>query len=166
MRQDFFEYVPQFKLIISGNHKPGLRSVDEAIRSRINLVPFSVVIPKEERDPKLTDKLKAEWPGILAWMVRGCVEWQNIGLAPPVIVTEATEEYLDGEDTIQQWINDYCDVGKQHWTEFSLLFKSWKSWAEDHGEYVIPSNRFRERLDALGFTSTKVKEVRGRQGLA
>ena len=69
MRQDFFEFTPQFKLLIAGNHKPGLRSVDEAIRRRFNLIPFAVTIPDEERDENLTDNLKAEWPGILAWMI-------------------------------------------------------------------------------------------------
>jgi putative DNA primase/helicase len=76
MRQDFFTYQPAFKLIIAGNHKPSLRSVDEAIRRRFHLVPFAVTIPEHERDLELTKKLKAEWPGILAWIIQGCVEWQ------------------------------------------------------------------------------------------
>ena len=71
MRQDFFEYTPQFKLIIAGNHKPGLRSVDEAIRRRFNLIPFGVTIPPLERDQQIGKKLKDEWPGILAWMISG-----------------------------------------------------------------------------------------------
>jgi putative DNA primase/helicase len=75
MRQDFFEYTPQFKLFIAGNHRPGLRSVDEAIRRRFHLIPFAVTIPAEERDGELTEKLKAEWPGILAWIVAGCLNW-------------------------------------------------------------------------------------------
>ena len=62
MRQDFFEYTPQFKLMIAGNHKPGLRSVDEAIRRRFHLIPFTVTIPPEERDLELGDKLKGECP--------------------------------------------------------------------------------------------------------
>src|SRR5262249_36251285 len=53
MRQDFFEYVPQFKLIMAGNHKPGLQSVDEAIRRRFNLIPFTITIPLAERDGRL-----------------------------------------------------------------------------------------------------------------
>jgi putative DNA primase/helicase len=57
--------LPQFKLFIIGNHKPGLRSVDEAIRRRFNLIPFTVTIPLAERDIGLVDKLKEEWPGIL-----------------------------------------------------------------------------------------------------
>ena len=68
MRQDFFEFVPAFKLVIAGNHRPGLRSVDEAIRRRFHLIPFNVVIPPHERDEKLGDRLRAEWPGILAWI--------------------------------------------------------------------------------------------------
>src|SRR5205807_8085592 len=63
MRCDFFQFRPEFKLIIAGNHKPGLRSVDEAIRRRLFLVPFTVTIPASERDPRLREKLRAESPG-------------------------------------------------------------------------------------------------------
>ena len=90
MRQDFFEYVPQFKLMVAGNHKPGLRSVNEAIRRRLKLIPFTVTIPEQERDEKLSESLKAEWPGILQWMIDGCLAWQRDGLAPPDIVRSAT----------------------------------------------------------------------------
>jgi putative DNA primase/helicase len=65
MRQDFFDFYPTFKLFISGNHLPRLRNVDEAIRRRLLLVPFTVQIPKDERDSKLMEKLKPEWPAIL-----------------------------------------------------------------------------------------------------
>ena len=77
MRQDEFEFLPQLKLLISGNHKPGLRSVDEAIRRRFHLIPFTVTIPPDERDHDLTEKLKTEWPAILGWMIDGCVAWQR-----------------------------------------------------------------------------------------
>jgi putative DNA primase/helicase len=76
MRRDFFEFTPQFKLMVAGNHKPALRSVDEAMRRRIHLVPFTVTIPAEERDPNLTEELKTEWPGILQWAIRGCLAWR------------------------------------------------------------------------------------------
>lgn len=65
MRQDFFEYAPQFKLFIAGNHKPGLCSVNEAMRRRLHLIPFTRTIPPEDRDPELAEKLQSEWPGIL-----------------------------------------------------------------------------------------------------
>ncbi len=79
MRQDFFTFKPTFKICIVGNHKPSLRTIDEAIRRRFHLIPFNVTIPAGERDPKLAEKLKSEWPGILAWAVKGCLEWRKVG---------------------------------------------------------------------------------------
>ena len=165
MRQDFFEYMPQFKLMISGNHKPGLRSVDEAIRRRLNLVSFDFTIPEAERDKELTNKLKAEGPGILAWMIAGCLEWRQIGLAPPKIVTEATDAYLEDEDTIKIWVDEVCLQGKQYWTSTDELFASWQDWAQTRGEYVIPSRRFVQRLEALGFERHRLNQARGFRGL-
>ncbi len=77
MRQDFFEYTPQFKLLIAGNHRPGLRNVDEAVRRRLHLIPFTVTIPAEERDTELPIKLQHEYPAILQWMIEGCLEYQT-----------------------------------------------------------------------------------------
>jgi hypothetical protein len=76
--------------VISGNHKPSLRSVTEAARRRFNLIPFTVTIPPEEWDKGLSEKLEAESLGILAWMIEGCLAWQESGLAPPEAVTAAT----------------------------------------------------------------------------
>jgi putative DNA primase/helicase len=115
MRQDFFEYVPAFKLMIAGNHKPSLRSVDESIRRRLNLLPFTVTIPPEDRDRDLPEKLKAEWPGILRWMIQGCLEWQRIGLAPPQVVRDATAAYLEAEDAVGAWIEERCYCNAQAW---------------------------------------------------
>jgi putative DNA primase/helicase len=111
MRQDFFEYTPQFKLVIAGNHKLGLRSVDEATRRRFNLIPFSVTIPEDERDPQLLDKLKAEAPSILQWMIDGAVAWQEQGPAAPRVVLDATKAYLASEDALAGWIEDCCVLG-------------------------------------------------------
>ena len=108
MRQDFFEFMPQFKLLIAGNHKLGLRSVDEAVRRRFNLIPFTVTIPPGERDQALSDKLKAELPGVLAWMIDGCLDWRTEWLSPPVAVTAATAAYLDAEDAIAAWMDECC----------------------------------------------------------
>jgi hypothetical protein len=84
MRQDFFEYLPQFKLAVMGNHKPSLKTVDVAIKARINMIPFDVYIPPAERDPNLEAKLKTEWPGIMQWLIEGCLEWQSgAWLHPP-----------------------------------------------------------------------------------
>ena len=124
MRQDFFEYVPQFKLLIAGNYKPGLRSVDEAIRRRFNLIPFTVTIPPEERDPDFAEKkLQPEWAGILQWMIEGCLEWRRIGLAPPKIVTEATNAYLESEDAVRAWLEDSCDLDSNAFEPRNRLYE-------------------------------------------
>ncbi len=150
MRQDFFEYVPQFKLLIAGNHKPALRSVDEAIRRRFHLIPFTVTIPPNERDRDLHDKLRDEWPGILAWMIEGCLEWQRLGLAPPAAVTDATAAYLEAQDAIAAWIDEQCERAATAWERSSLLFGSWKAWAERSGEPPGDAKRFRDRLELRG----------------
>ena len=92
MRQDDFQYTPKFRLFFSGNDKPGLRSVGEAMRRRVSMIPFGVVIPQGERDQNFGDKLKDEWPGILQWMIDGCLNWQQRGLDPPEAVTKTTDD--------------------------------------------------------------------------
>ena len=104
MCRDFFQFTPQFKLVAAGNHKPSLNTVDEAMRRRFNLVPFTVTIPQRERDTELGEKLKAEWPQILQWLIDGCAEWQEHGLAAPKAVSAATEEYLAAQDTVKNWV--------------------------------------------------------------
>jgi putative DNA primase/helicase len=151
MRGDFFEFAPQFKLVIAGNHKPGLRSVDEAIRRRFNLVPFTVHIPPAERDDKLTERLKEEWPGILSWMVEGCLAWQQKGLSPPPVVTQATAEYLESEDALTCWFEDKCERSHHSRTSSSDLFVSWKNWADAAGEPVGTQKRFSQKLEERGF---------------
>ena len=153
MRQDFFEFTPQFKLIIAGNHKPGLRSVDEAIRRRFHLLPFAVTIPPEERDPDLKDKLKAEWPGILAWAVQGCLEWQRTGLRPPPAVTQATALYLEAEDSLGAWIEERCERDPQAQSLSSHLYADWKDYATKAGEFVGTNKRFAQALETRGYRS-------------
>lgn len=165
MRQDFFEFTPQFKLVIAGNHKPGLRSVNEAIRRRLHLIPFTVTIPLAERDPTLREQLKSEWPGILAWMVAGCLEWQRIGLAPPKAVLDATAAYLDAEDAVAAWIDEECARDPDAWATSAALFASWKGWAERAGEFVGSAKRFAQNLETRGYEYRRTRTGRGFVGL-
>ena len=164
MRQDFFEYTPQFKLIIAGNHKPGLRSVDEAIRRRFNWIPFMVTIPPKERDESLPDKLRAELPGILAWMIAGCTDWLGRGLAPPQAVTEATAAYLEAEDAIAAWLEEAGKRDLNAWEKSSDLFASWVAWATKAGEYIGTQKRFSHNLETRGLSFERRDYGRGFRG--
>jgi putative DNA primase/helicase len=145
MRGDFFEFTPVFKLIIAGNHKPSLRTVDEAIRRRFHLVPFAVTIPPERRDPDLLAKLKAEWPGILRWMIQGCLDWQREGLNPPAAVRDATQEYLEAEDALAAWIEECAARDPQRWEGTETLFGSWSGWATRAGEHIGSQRAFSDK---------------------
>jgi putative DNA primase/helicase len=158
MRQDFFEYTPQFKLMLIGNHQPTLRNVDDAARRRFNIVPFIHKPPAPDRD--LEAKLRAEWPGILRWMIEGCQMWQRTGLVRPKVVLDATEEYFTEQDSIRQWIEECCDIGKGTLSDTSSnLFRSWTTWANAHGEKPNTNKWFSATLKHQGF-----KKLRNNKG--
>jgi putative DNA primase/helicase len=150
MRQDFFEFTPSFKLLIAGNHMPSLRSVDEAIRRRLHLIPFSVTIPSGERDPLLSEKLRGEWPGILAWMIEGCRKWQSMGLQVPEVVRSATKSYFDTEDAVGIWIDDCCDRDPQAKETSAALWASWSVWAKKEGEAEGTRKSLSQKLQGKG----------------
>lgn len=169
MRQDFFEFTPQFKLFISGNHKPRLRSVDEATSRRFQVIPFTVTIPPEERDKGLEQKLKSEWPGILAWMIEGCLLWQRDGLKPPAAVRTSTSSYFDEEDTVLRWFDERCEADSSARTASSEAYESFASWATGARELVLSQKAFSERLAAragrLGLTKGSDRKGAYFQGL-
>jgi putative DNA primase/helicase len=132
LRQDFFDFVPTFKLFIAGNHKPRIGSVDEAMRRRLLLAPFTVRIPPGDRDPDLAEKLWRERAAILRWCLDGCLQWQRDGLTPPACVRDATDEYFRGQDTVGEWLEDCTeDGGDLAFTRMTALFASWKAWCEE-----------------------------------
>jgi P4 family phage/plasmid primase-like protien len=151
MRQDFFEFTPQFKLLVAGNHKPSIRNVDEAMRRRLHMVPFTVTIPPARRDKRLPERLLAERDGILAWALQGCLEWQRVGLRPPATVLAATDEYFEAEDALGRWISDHCQQSPACMELVSALYAAWKAWAEANGEFVGSVRRFSDNLANRGF---------------
>jgi len=145
MRQDFFTYTPQFKLTIAGNHKPALKNVDDAARRRFNIVPF---LHKPERpDHQLERKLKVEWPGILRWMVEGCLDWQRNRLVRPKIVTDATAEYFEAQDTIGRWLSERCILAPHLEVKPGALLKDLQEWAQMNGEPVSDNRKLRGMIE-------------------
>lgn len=166
MRQDFFEYTPQFKPVIVGNHKPAIRNIDEAMKRRMHMIPFTVTIPPERRDGRLTEKLLAERDGILAWAVAGCLAWQREGLKPPASVVSATEEYFEAEDALGRWLDERCVRTANAKSLTAELFTDWKQWAEASGEFIGSQRRFSDLLITRGVEKWRNSVgVRGFQGI-
>jgi putative DNA primase/helicase len=153
MRKDHFTYVPRFKLILIGNHMPKLASVNDAARRRFNIVPFNH--KPHEPDKNLPEKLKAEYPAILRWMIEGCLDWQKNGLVRPSVVMNATAEYFEEQDQIGQWIKQYCDVSPTQKASASELFASWKAFAQANGESHGTAVTFASALTQHGYSKKK-----------
>ena len=160
MGKNFFHFDPTHTLWISGNHKPRIRGKDDGIWRRIRLIPFDVTIPPSQRDPELEDKLRAEWPGILAWAVRGCLAWQRDGLGRPERVEAATAEYRDEQDPVGRFLR-LCTLklpGAE--VRSSKLFEAFLSWAKESGESRVSSVRFAKALERAGFEKRRSNGVR------
>ena len=113
MRQDFFSFPRTHKLILITNNRPIIRETTAAVWRRVRLIPFGVTIPPDERDPNLIRKLRTEWPGILAWAVRGCLDWQAKGMQTPAEVQIATDAYRDDQDDLAEFISERCILGEK-----------------------------------------------------
>ncbi|MCK1577715.1 hypothetical protein IVB09_40655 [Bradyrhizobium sp. 174] len=152
MRQDFFTYMPQFKLTIIGNHKPTLTNVDAAARRRFNIVPFTRKPATPDR--KLGEKLMAEAPAILQWMIEGCLDWQKNGLVRPACVTEATEEYFSDQEVFPRWLEEECIThpGGTISEASSVLYRSWSDYARSLGAKPGTQADFKESMRRAGFT--------------
>jgi putative DNA primase/helicase len=166
MRRDFFTFIPQFKLTIVGNHRPVLKTVDDAIKRRFNIVPF--IRKPANPDPHLETKLKAEYPAVLRWMIDGCLDWQKQGLTRPASVLEATADYFSSQDVFGQWLQDECDVeiGNHYKNEINgILFASWRAYAERAGESAGSQKTFAENMQRRGLERYRKKYERGFMGI-
>lgn len=162
MRQDDFEFVPQFKLTIFGNNRPSLKDVDTAIKRRFMVLPFDH--PPATKDVNLPERLKAEWPGILSWLIAGCLDWQRHGLCRPAIVDRATDDYFAEQDTFGQWLGECCETGPRLADSTDQLWESWRMYALSNGEEAGSRKRtFPETLQQRGFEAIKDQcGIRGR----
>lgn len=150
MREDPWEFSPSHKLILATNHKPRVRGTDHAIWRRLKLLPFTTTIPDHLAIKDMPQRLRAEFPGILAWCVRGCLDWQNRGLQEPRDVTLATEGYRQSEDVLGAFLADECVVNPSVRSKSSPLFERYKSWCERTGETALTQRRFGEALTERG----------------
>jgi putative DNA primase/helicase len=155
MREDFWQFDPTHTIFLATNHKPEVRGTDHAIWRRIKLVPFEVKIPEAEKDRVLPRKLRTEMPGILAWIVRGCLDYQREGLGVPEEVRDATEGYRSEMDVLAAFLEERCVVNQRASAGASALYGAYKEWCADAGEAAISQRKFGRQLGERGFVKDK-----------
>jgi putative DNA primase/helicase len=170
MREDFWNFNPTHKLLISGNHKPVVRGQDEGIWRRWRILPFERTIAEADRDPDLTKKLVADMPGILAWAVRGCTAWQRDRLRPSSKVLVATSDYRSESDRLAPFIDECCEFRPQAIISRAALYRSYQEWSEAQGErHALSGKDFAEYLRGRGvtncYTRSDGKKCRGWKGI-
>jgi putative DNA primase/helicase len=165
MHQNPFTFYPQFKLLFTGNYKPALRNVDEAMKRRLHLVPFEIRVPEKERDILLSDKIRAEGSGVLTWAIEGCLEWQKTMLNPPERVLASTAEYFESEDTLGTFFEDVVLEGPGYRVGTTQLYKAYCQWTDKANEYTLPRKRFMDNLEFRGYKSVTRGGVRVIEGM-
>lgn len=155
LRKEFFEFVPEFKIFFTTNHKPIIKGDDEGIWRRIRLVPFTYTIPKEQVDKHLPEKLMNELPGILRWAVEGCLKWQKEGLGEPDEIKNATDEYKEEMDLLSNFLNDCCVIHPSAQVKLGDLYKEYVDWCEENSELAMKKQKFSARLVLRGFEKRK-----------
>lgn len=175
MREDFWEYDPQFKLLGDGNHKPAFTNVGPAIRRRLKLWPFTTSLPVDENgefvcDPRLPQKLLAEGPAILRKLIDAGIRRMSAedgGLKPSALVREQTAEYLDDQDHVSRWFDACCEADPVSGRATNKdLYRSWTDWCRTHGQKEMDAKWLSAKLqERPGIGRFKSMGERGLTGL-
>ena len=163
-----FEYKPKFKIWMATNHLPIIRGTDDGIWRRIKIIPFNIQIPKEKVDKKLEYKLKAEYTGILNWIVQGAIMWQQEGLEDPEAVKQVIETYRAEMDPLDAFLEECCTTGQNYSIKAREMYDAYHEWAKESEEYKMSMTKFgREmrkkllrvkRRDGWYYVGLKLKE--------
>lgn len=162
MRQDYFEFPRTHKLVLVTNNKPLIRETTNAVWRRVRLIPFTVTIPRKEQDPQLLAKLRGEWPGILAWAVQGCLDWQANGMQAPPEVVIATEEYQAEQDPLRDYLAERCILAADAYATRSESYPDYQDWANKVGErHPMDRTTFYDHLRRVPNVSEGFKRIGG-----
>ena len=159
------EYQPTHKLWLVGNHKPVIADSTLSIWRRVKLIPFTVTIPDTEVDADLPLKLEAELPGILAWAVRGCLNWQRDGLLEPKTVTTATASYRHDSDILGDFLEDCCILEPMVSMPKADLKEQYTSWCQDNGVETVSQKTFKGSLMEKGVGEGRIGKARLWRGI-
>lgn len=153
-----FEYKPKFKIWMATNHLPIIRGTDDGIWRRIKIIPFNIQIPKEKVDKKLEYKLKAEYTGILNWIVQGAIMWQQEGLEDPEAVRQVIENYRAEMDPLDAFLEECCTTGQNYSIKARDMYNAYHEWAKESEEYKMSMTKFGREM------SKKLLRVKKRDG--
>jgi putative DNA primase/helicase len=151
MREDFWSFDPSHTFVMATNHRPLVTGTDEGIWRRLRLVPWDVVIPAEERDEELADKLSLELDVILSWLIAGYRDWKEHGLGEPGTVLKATKDFRDQSDVLGRFITDRCLTGQHYHAGSTDLFTAWSKWCAAEGQDPGTQTAFATDLQNKGF---------------
>lgn len=164
--REYFEFRPAFKLVLVSNHRPRIRGTDYAIWRRVRLVPFDVIIPEDERDPQLQERIiSEELSGVLNWALDGCRQWQVEGLGEPDEVKAATAAYREEQDILAPFLAERCIEDPDATVSARALYVAFKDWAEAAGERPVSQRLLGEWLHERGFRSKHTRAGTVWQGL-
>lgn len=156
MHKDYFEFMPAHKLWFAGNHLPRINGTDLGIWRRLALLPFAAEFSGSRADRRMGERLAAEAAGILAWAVRGCLEWQETGLHIPTAVTEATAGYRASQDHIGRFLADCCVVADTAYVSSQALRARYEAWCAEQGERPWTAQAVGRELSSRGFDNGRV----------
>ena len=163
---EFFAFRPAFKIWIASNYQPEIRGIDDGIWRRIKFIPWAVKVNPWERDPKLVAKLRAELPGILAWAVSGCRDWQQGGLCEPESIRRAAESNREDSDIMVQFLTECCEVGPRHECQSSQLYAVFRQWLVNRGEYELSMVKMARMLKYKGYVCEKGRQFNVWKGIS
>ncbi|MFF9898474.1 phage/plasmid primase, P4 family [Streptomyces longispororuber] len=171
MRQDFFSFAPTHTLWLLGNHRPAVRTGGPAFWRRLRLVPFLNTVPEHQRDTGLEEHLVTrEGPSILAWLIRGAVDYARHGLVTPAAVQAATEEYQGEQDTVGRFLDDMCTLGipgtPGMQTPSGALLGAYDTWCHQEREEPVSAKKFAGQLKKRGVLSDRNNRFRFYDGIA
>ncbi|MBX3413905.1 MAG: hypothetical protein KF708_14540 [Pirellulales bacterium] len=158
--QDNIEFQPTHTIWLTANHKPEIRGTDHGMWRRVKLIEFKTRISDEMQDKDLPEKLKVEWPGILAWAVEGCLAWQHEGLAEPQTVKTATASYRHEMDVIGAFLSEVCMADKAATIKSSELYAAYTTWCAQTKQTPMSLTKFGSNLTTRRLKKRKSNGVR------
>lgn len=158
-----FSFTATHKLWIFGNHQMHMKSSDKALLNRLHLLEYkdSFIVSPEERDTGFQEKLVAEYPAILASMIKAAAVYLECGgLGRPERISIAVDEYANSEDTLGQFIAECLTIDAVARTSANEVYQAFSKWAAKEGAYVPSAKRFGQQLVERGFTRARPGGVR------